>query len=145
MGLSLLNKLGLSSNVRIAHIVCYWKLFLLHYYKFSVSTGFAKQIMPTLRILCYNGSLVTSTVISLTTAKFKCLIFSMSGFALSYTENMFILIILYDFCWLPAQFYYVNLYIRKVEWLIQVKVQSSKLLLVLASTVVLGLGPRRDL
>jgi hypothetical protein len=28
-------------------------------HKSSVSTGFAKQIMPLLRILCYNGSLVT--------------------------------------------------------------------------------------
>jgi hypothetical protein len=36
-------------------------------------------------------------VVSLTTAKFKPLIFSMSGFALSYTVNVFILMILYDF------------------------------------------------
>jgi hypothetical protein len=28
-------------------------------YKSCVSTGFAKQIMSILRILCYNGSLVT--------------------------------------------------------------------------------------
>jgi hypothetical protein len=28
-------------------------------HKSSVSTGFAKQIMPFLRILCYNGSLIT--------------------------------------------------------------------------------------
>jgi hypothetical protein len=32
--------------------------------------------MHILRILCYNGSLVTSTVISLTTAKFKLLYFN---------------------------------------------------------------------
>jgi hypothetical protein len=62
-------------------------------YKSSVSPGFAKQIMPFLHILCYNGSLVTWTVVSLTTAKFKPLIFSMSGFTLSYTANMFILMI----------------------------------------------------
>jgi hypothetical protein len=31
-------------------------------YKSSGSIGFAKQIMPILRILCYNGSLVTWTV-----------------------------------------------------------------------------------
>jgi hypothetical protein len=31
MGLSLMNMLGLSPNVRIAHIACYWKFFLLHY------------------------------------------------------------------------------------------------------------------
>jgi hypothetical protein len=41
--------------------------------KFSVSPGFAKQNMP---ILCYNGSLVTWTVVRLTAAKFKPLIFS---------------------------------------------------------------------
>jgi hypothetical protein len=45
-------------------------------YKSSLfSTGFAKQIMPILRILCYNGSLVAWTVIRLTTAKFKPRIF----------------------------------------------------------------------
>jgi hypothetical protein len=34
-----------------------------------ISTGFAEQIMPVLHVLCYNGSLVTSTIVSLTTAK----------------------------------------------------------------------------
>jgi hypothetical protein len=64
-------------------------------YKSSVSTGFAKQIMPNLRILCYNGSLVTWTVVIVIAAKFKPpLILSMCGFALSYTTNMFILMIL---------------------------------------------------
>jgi hypothetical protein len=62
----------------------YWPLYVLYVienssvctiYKFSVSTGFAEQIMPTLRILCYNGSLVTWTVVNLTTAKFKLLTF----------------------------------------------------------------------
>jgi hypothetical protein len=70
--------------------------------------------MPILRILCYNGSLVTSTVVSLTTAKFKFLIHSVSGFTLSYTKNMFILVILYDFCLSRAQFYYIIVYIGKV-------------------------------
>jgi hypothetical protein len=45
-------------------------------HKSSVSIGFTEQIMPILRILCYNGSLVTWTVVGLTTAKFKPLIFS---------------------------------------------------------------------
>jgi hypothetical protein len=40
--------------------------------------------MLILLILCYNGSLVTWTVVSSTAAKCKPLIFSMSGFALSY-------------------------------------------------------------
>jgi hypothetical protein len=52
-------------------------------------------------------------VVSLTTAKFKSLIFSMVGFTLSYSANMFILIVLYDFCFLPAQFCYIIVYIRK--------------------------------
>jgi hypothetical protein len=59
--------------------------------------------MFTLLILCYD-SLVTWMVMRLTAAKFKTLIFSMSGFTLSYAANMFILIILYDFCLLSAQF-----------------------------------------
>jgi hypothetical protein len=67
-------------------------------HKYSVSTGFTEQIMPNLHILCYNGSLVTWTVVSLTTAKFRPLTFSMSGFAFSYTANTFILMILYEFC-----------------------------------------------
>jgi hypothetical protein len=43
-------------------------------YKSSVSTGFA-EIMPSLHILFYNGSLVTWMFVSLTTAKFKLLKF----------------------------------------------------------------------
>jgi hypothetical protein len=53
--------------------------------------------MLILRILCYNGSLFTWTVVSLTTAKFKPLIFSTPGFALSYIANVFTLMI---FVWL---------------------------------------------
>jgi hypothetical protein len=39
----------------------------------------------------------------------------MPGFTLSYTANMFILMILYDFFLLPAQFCYITVYIRKAE------------------------------
>jgi hypothetical protein len=71
-----MNMLGLSSSVRFAHIAYYWKnSSFCTTHKSSVSTGFARQIMPILRILCYNGSLVTGTVVSLTAAKFKPLIF----------------------------------------------------------------------
>jgi hypothetical protein len=80
-------------------------------YKSSASTGFVKQIMSILRIFCYNGSLVTWTIASLTAAKFKHLIFSISGFVLSYMANMFILMTLYDFCLLLAlQFYEAGVY-----------------------------------
>jgi hypothetical protein len=78
--------------------------------KSSVSPGFSKQIIPVLRILCYNGSLVTWFVVSLTTAKFKPLILSVYGFALSYTANMCILKILYDFCLLPTQFFFNSIH-----------------------------------
>jgi hypothetical protein len=89
-------------------------------HKSSVITGFAEQIMPILRILCYNGSSVPWTVVSLTTAKFKPLIFSVSGFAVSYTANTFILMILYDFCLLPVKFCCIIVYIRKVESYVQI-------------------------
>jgi hypothetical protein len=69
--------------------------FALHTSPLSV-LGFAEHIMSILRILCYNGSLVTCRVVRLTAAKFKPLILSMSGFALSYAANMFIFMILYD-------------------------------------------------
>jgi hypothetical protein len=46
-------------------------------YKSSISTGFAKQIIHILHILCYNGSLVTWTFVSLTAAKFKPHIYSL--------------------------------------------------------------------
>jgi hypothetical protein len=58
--------------------------------QFSVSRGFTEQIMLVLRILCYNGSLVTWTVVRLTIAKFKSLISSVSGVSksqLDSTEN----------------------------------------------------------
>jgi hypothetical protein len=119
MGLALMNVLGFSSSVYISHYVaCYSSFCTTH--QSSVSTGFTEQIMPVLRILCYNGSLVIWTVVNLTTAKFKPLIFSMSGFTLSYTANMFILVILYDFYWSPAQFCYIIVHIRKVECSVQI-------------------------
>jgi hypothetical protein len=88
--------------------------------KSSVSTSLAKRIMSILLILRYNGSLVTCTVASFTTDKFNPIIFSMSGFALSYATNMFILMILYDFCLLPAQFCYIIVYIWQVESRVQI-------------------------
>jgi hypothetical protein len=51
---------------------------------------------------------------------FKPLTLSMSGFALSYTVNVFILMILYDFCVLPAQFCYIIVYIWKVESCVEI-------------------------
>jgi hypothetical protein len=79
-----------------------------------------------LLILCYNGSLLTWMVIRLTTAKFKPLIFSVSSFVLSYAENMFILMILFDLCLLPAQFWFMIIYILKVESCVWTDVHLGK-------------------
>jgi hypothetical protein len=46
---------------------------------------------------CYNSSLVTWTVVCLTAAKFKPLVFPVSRFALSNVANICIFMILYDF------------------------------------------------
>jgi hypothetical protein len=94
-------------------------------HKSSVSIGFTGQIMHILRILCYNGSLVTWTTVSLTATKFKPLISSVSGLSLSYTANMFILMFLYDFSLLLAQFYYIIAYIRKFESRVQIAERCS--------------------
>jgi hypothetical protein len=45
-------------------------------HKSFISTGFTEQSMHILRILRYNGCSVTSTVVSLATAKFKPLVFT---------------------------------------------------------------------
>jgi hypothetical protein len=50
----------------------------------------------------------------------KPVIFPMSGFILSYTANRLILMILYDFCLLPAQVCYTVVYIWKVESGVQI-------------------------
>jgi hypothetical protein len=62
-------------------------------YMSSVSPGFGKQIMSILLILCYNSSLVAWTVVRLTAAKFKPVMFSVSGFVLSYAADIVILMI----------------------------------------------------
>jgi hypothetical protein len=83
-------------------------------YTSPVSPGFAKQIMPVLFILCYNGSLVTWTVVSLIAAKFKPHFF-VPNFALSYAANMASLMILHELCLLPTRFCCIIVYIRKFE------------------------------
>jgi hypothetical protein len=51
----------------------------------------------------------------MTASKFKPLIFSVSGFALSNIANIFILMILDDFCLLPASFCCVIVNVRNLE------------------------------
>jgi hypothetical protein len=57
---------------------------------------------PIISSSCYNGSLSTWTVVCLTAAKFKPLIFPVSGFTLFNVANICIFMISYDFCLLPA-------------------------------------------
>jgi hypothetical protein len=71
--LSLVNMLDITSRVRTAHVACYDNYFFSQYA--SPLSVQALQSRSCLCILRYNGSLVTWTVVSLTTAKFKPLIF----------------------------------------------------------------------
>jgi hypothetical protein len=49
----------------------------------------------------------------MTAAKFKPLVFPVLGFALSNISNILIIMILDDFCLLPAYFYYVIINVWK--------------------------------
>jgi hypothetical protein len=63
------------------------------------------QCSRSCHIICslyYNSSLDTGMVICLTAAKFKPLVLSVLGFALSYVADISISMILYVFCLLPA-------------------------------------------
>jgi hypothetical protein len=59
MGLPLMNMLGLSIKCKYHPHSMLPKIIPFALYTSPVSTGFAKQIMPILHILSYNGSLVT--------------------------------------------------------------------------------------
>jgi hypothetical protein len=89
-------------------------------YKPPVNPGFAKQIMPILLISCYNRSLITWTAVSLTTAKFKPVVFSVSGFALSYATNMFLWFCMTSACCLYSFVIRIIVYIRKVKGRVQI-------------------------
>jgi hypothetical protein len=67
MGVYLMNMLGLSPCVLFTLIACYWKFlpFALNTSRLSVQ---ALQSRSCLSYVCYNGSLVTWTVVGLTTA-----------------------------------------------------------------------------
>jgi hypothetical protein len=92
-----------------------------------IVTWFHKKTGPSWKVdrtyltyLMLQRLLVTWTVVNLTTAKCKPLIFSVSGFALPYTENMFILMLLYDFCLLSVHICYIIVYILKAESCVQI-------------------------
>jgi hypothetical protein len=102
--------------LHVSHVIEY----IYNIYKASVSPGSVQQIMPYFWYFPYNGSLVTWTVICLTTAKFKPFIFRVLGFALSNGVNIFVIMILYDLCLLPALFCYVIIYKWDLESQVQI-------------------------
>jgi hypothetical protein len=57
----------------------------------------------------------TWTVVNMTAAKFKLFVFPVSGFALSNRANIFVFMILYDFCMMPAWFCYIIVNLRNLE------------------------------
>jgi hypothetical protein len=70
----------------------------------SVQVHYSRSC-PIISNFCYNSSLVTWTVVWLTAAKFRPLIFPASRLALSNVANISIFMILYGFCLLPTQFW----------------------------------------
>jgi riboflavin transporter FmnP len=70
--------------------------------------------------LHYHGSLDTWMVVQMTADKFKSLIYSVSGFALSNLANIFIFVILDGFCLLPAWFCYVIIDVQNLESLMHI-------------------------
>jgi hypothetical protein len=82
----------------MSHVLCLYNI-----YTRPLSTQAQyRRSCPIICSLHYNSSLNTWTVVSLTAAKFKPLIFPVSGFALSYIADICIFMILYDFCLLPV-------------------------------------------
>jgi hypothetical protein len=64
----------------------------------------------------------------------------MSGFALSYTANMFILMIVYDFCLLPTQFCFSSQQSQVKSSQVKVKVKVT-LRLTVSQSVSLDVEP----
>jgi hypothetical protein len=85
----------------------------IQYMPASLSPGFVQKIMPYL--LGTTAVLDTWTVIYMTAVKFEPLIFSVWSLALSNVTNIFIFMILDDFCLLPAKFCYVIINARNLE------------------------------
>jgi hypothetical protein len=83
------------------------KILAFALYMSSVSPGFFKAYHACLTYVMLQRHFSHLTYVRLTTAKFKALIFFMSGFVLTYTANLFILMILYDFCLFPAVSYII--------------------------------------
>jgi hypothetical protein len=109
------------SSVRIAHMACYWKFFLLHYIQVLCQCRLCKADHASPTYLVLQRQLGHSNGRKLGRHQVQvAFIFSMSNFVLSYATNMSILMILYDIRLLPAQFCYVMVYMRKVESRVQI-------------------------
>jgi hypothetical protein len=90
-------------TIYILHVIkcTYVHVCIYNIYKpLSVQALYSRSC-PIISLSCYNGSLVPWTVACLTAAKSKPLIFLVSGFALYNVANIYIFIILYDFCLFP--------------------------------------------
>jgi hypothetical protein len=70
-----MNMLGLLSSICITHIACYWTFLLLHYTQVFCQCRLCKADPAYLTCICYNDSIITWMILSLTTTKFKPLIF----------------------------------------------------------------------
>jgi len=80
----------------------------------SVSPGIVLHIMPNFYTY---GSLDTWTIVCvcLTATKNEPFIFPALGFAFAYVSNIYIFMLLYDFCLLPAYFFYIIVNVRNFE------------------------------
>jgi hypothetical protein len=96
----------------------------------SVQAQYSRSC-PIISSSCYNSILFTWTVVCLTAAKFKPLIFPVSLFALSNVANICIFMIFYDFCLLPG--------------LRPVKVKVTTLRLTVGQSLSLGVEPHLGL
>jgi hypothetical protein len=110
----------LSWSVCIRLIASYWKFFLLHYIQDLCQYRLCKVDHAYLTCLMLQRQRSHLNGCKLDHHQFKPLIFSMSGFALSCTMNMFTLMILYDLCLSPTQFYYIIVYIENIESCVQI-------------------------
>jgi hypothetical protein len=118
MGLSLMNMLRLC-QVYVSHYSMLLKIFLRALLTSPVSVlGFTEHIVPILFMyimLQRQLSHLNARKLDRRQVQASYTRISVSGFTLSYTANMFTLIILYDFCLSSAQFCYIPVYIRGNE------------------------------
>jgi hypothetical protein len=103
----------------------YISLCTIYIYGLYQSRQFSAGYALSYRTLCCNGSLVTWTVVSLTSAKFEPHIFSVMGFALSSISNIWIMMISYDFCVLPPWFCYEIVNVWSFEKHVQIADQCA--------------------